>query len=162
MRSFKLSLIILGSVGLLFLGACSNNNQTSNPSSSPAASPSETTSETTEKSETKANHPEASQGGQVVEVGAYHLELVTEKEDSGTHLDLYLQKGDNHEAIPNANVTAQVQLPDGSQKNLDLKYDADGKHYTALLPEKVTGQHQVKMTANINGEKVDGRFSFNN
>jgi len=153
--------MIFGSVGLLFLGACSNNNQTSNPSSSPAASP-QTTSQTTEKSETKTYHPEVSQGGQVVEVGAYHLELITEKEDSGTHLDLYLQKGDNHEAIPNANVTAQVQLPDGSVKNLELKYDADGKHYTALFPEEATGQHQVKMTADINGEKVDGRFSFNN
>jgi hypothetical protein len=161
MSSFQLSLIIFSSVGLLFLGACSNNNQTSNPNSSQAASPTNSPSETTKKSETKADHPEVSQGGQVIEVGAYHLELVTQKEDSGTHLDLYLQKGDNHEAIPNANVTAQVQLPDGSQKNLDLKYDADGKHYTALLSEKLTGQYQVKMTADINREKVNGRFSFN-
>jgi hypothetical protein len=161
MRSFKLSFTILSSVGLLILGACSNNNQASNPSSSPAASPGSSPSETTGKLETKTDHPEASQGDQVVEFGAYHLELVPEKEDSGTHLDLYLQKGDNHEAIPNAKVTAQVQLPDGSQKKLDLKYDADGKHYTVLLPEKATGQYQVKMTADINGEKVDGRFSFN-
>jgi hypothetical protein len=160
MRSFKLSLIIFSGVGLLFLGACSNNNQTGNPSSNPATSPSETTSETTTKSETKANHPETSQGGQVVEVGAYHLELVPIKEDSGTHIDFYLQKGDNHEAIPNANVTAQIQLPNGSQTKLNLKYDAEGKHYTVLLPEKATGQYQVKMTADINREKVDGRFSF--
>jgi hypothetical protein len=146
MRSFKLFLMIFGSVGLLSLGACSNNNQTNNPSSNSPASPSETTSEKTEKSEAKANHPEVSQDGQVVEVGAYHLELVTEKED-GTHLDLYLQRGDNHEAISNANVMAKVQLLDGSQKNLYLKYDADGKQYTALFPDRVTGQHQVKMTA---------------
>jgi hypothetical protein len=88
------------------------------------------------------------------------LELVPIKEDSGTHIDFYLQKGDNHEAIPNANVTAQIQLPDGSQTKLNLAYDDDGKHYAVLLPEKATGQYQVKMTADINGEKVDGRFSF--
>jgi len=89
------------------------------------------------------------------------LVRVTEKEDNGTHLDFYLQKGGNHEAIPNAKVTAQVQLPDGIQKTLPLTYDAEGKHYAALLAGKAMGQYQVKVTSEIDGEKVDGRFSFN-
>lgn len=101
-----------------------------------------------------------SRGGQVVEQGAYHLEFVPEKGKDGVHLDLYLQRGDNHQAIPNAKVTGQVQLPNGTQKNLTFKYDADGKHYTALLPEKASGQYQVRMTAEMNGQKVNGRFSF--
>jgi hypothetical protein len=157
MRSLKLFLLLSSSMGLLFLGACSNTNQTNTTANSPVSSP----SETPQKSEPKSEHPEASQGGQVVEVGAYHLELVTEKENEGTHLDLYLQKGDNHEVIPNAKVTAKIQAPDGSQKELNFKYDADSKHYTILFPDQSTGQYQVKVTANINGENIDSRFSFN-
>lgn len=76
-------------------------------------------------------------------------------------MDLYLQKGDNHQAVPNAKVTAEVQLPDGKQKTIPLTYDASGKHYTAALSEKATGQYQVKVTADVGGEKVNGRFSFN-
>lgn len=49
-------------------------------------------------------------GGKLVESGAYHLEFVAEKEATGTHLDFYLQKGDKHEPVPNAKVSAKVQL----------------------------------------------------
>lgn len=98
--------------------------------------------------------------GQVVESGPYHLELVPEKANNGVHLDLFVQKGDNHQAIPNAKVTGQIQLPNGKQKNLTFTYDAKGKHYTALLTEKATGQYQLKITAEINGQKVNARFSF--
>ncbi|MGL4376531.1 MAG: hypothetical protein ACRCT1_08855, partial [Microcoleaceae cyanobacterium] len=108
----------------------------------------------------KMEHPKVSKGGQVVESGAYHLEFVAEKENTGTHLDFYLQKGDNHEPVPNAKVTAQVQLPTGKEQTLSLKYDPEGKHYTILFPVKNPGQYPVKMTANINGEKVTGRFTF--
>lgn len=163
MKLSMISLIVIGSLGFIGLGACSNTNQATNPSSSPSAAqltqPSLQQSRETgaEKSES-AKAPQA--GGQVVESGAYHLELVTETEAEGTHLDLYLQKGDNHEAIPNAKVMAQVQLPDGTQKTLPFSYDASGKHYTALLPGKVAGQHQVKISSEIGGQKADGRFSF--
>ena len=51
-------------------------------------------------------------------------------------------------------------MPDGTQKTLPLKYDAKGKHYTALLSSKVPGQYQVKINADIKGEKVNGRFTF--
>ncbi len=40
MRSLKLFLFSVTSVGLLFLGACSSGNQTAKTESSPAASPS--------------------------------------------------------------------------------------------------------------------------
>lgn len=108
----------------------------------------------------EAGATKQSRGGQVVEQGAYHLELVPEKEKNGVHLDFYLQKGDNHQAIPNAKVTGQVQLPNGNRKNLTFKYDAEGKHYTVLLPEKASGQYQVRIIADVNGQKVKGRFSF--
>lgn len=163
MKSLKSGLIVLSSVGLLFLGACSKETTTSNQSSSPAASPaiSSSAATSTEEKSAKSEHSKSSKGGQVVESGIYHLEFVPEKEDNGTHLDFYLQKGDNHEAIPNAKVTAQIQLPDGTQKTLDMKYDAEGKHYTVLLPGTAPGQYQVKMSADVNAEKVNGRFSFN-
>jgi hypothetical protein len=161
MKLLKFSAIALGSVGLLFLGACSNSNQAANPDSSPVAPASETAAKTESATSEQASESKGNQkGGQVVESGPYHLELVPEKEDKGTHLDLYLQRGDNHEAIPNAKVTAQVQMPDGTQKTLPLKYDAEGKHYTALLSGNATGQYQVKVTADVKGEKANGRFSF--
>lgn len=96
----------------------------------------------------------------MIESGPYHLELVMEKEADATHLDFFLQKGDNHEAIPNAKVTAQVQLPNGSQKSLDMKYDAQDKHYTGILPESTAGEYKVAILSDINGEKVNARYSF--
>ncbi len=163
MKSLKSSLIIIGSIGLLFLGACGNSKSADSGNSSPVASPSETTAktETSTKVESSSKAEAPQKGGLVIESGKYHLEFVPEKEANGTHLDFYVQKGDNHEAIPDAKVTAQIQLPDGTQKNLDLKYDTSGKHYTALLPGKAAGQYQVKMISEIKGEKVDGRFNFN-
>jgi hypothetical protein len=163
MKSTKSLLMVLGSVSLIFIGACGNNNQTTNSASSPtSAKPAESTAQPTDAAKTESSGHAAKplKGGQVVESGPYHLEFVPVKEDSGTHLDFYLQKGDNHEAIPNAKVTAQVQLPDGTQKALPLTYDAEGKHYAALFPEKAAGQYQVKITSDIDGKKVDGRFSF--
>jgi hypothetical protein len=163
MNSFKSSLLVLGSVGILFLGACSNSNQAANTENTPATSSSSTQPSASTSSASpaaKGQHGE-SHGGQIVETGAYHLEFVPEKEANRTHMDFYLQRGDNHEAIPDAKVTAQVQLPDGTQKTVPFTYDAKDKHYTGLLSEKATGQYQVKMTADVKGEKVNGRFNFN-
>lgn len=163
--NLKTSLIVVGSMGLIFLGACSNGTQPTNSTSSPNASPAEIATQpspaaSSENAE-KTDHPIESKGGQVIESGPYHLEFVSESESNGTHMDFYLQKGDNHEAIPTAKVTAQVQLPDGTQKSLPLTYDAEGKHYTALLPGKASGEYNVAILSDVSGEKVNGRFTFN-
>lgn len=155
MKLLQIGLIV--SLGLIGLTACNNNEQATDANSSPNISPSAQLKAS--PTANRAGVPQA--GGQVVESGPYHLEFVSEPEANGTHLDFYLQTGDNHQAIPDAKVTAQVQSPDGKQQTLNLTYDASGKHYTALLPAKTAGQYQVKVTSDIKGKKVDGRFSFN-
>lgn len=161
MKALKFFLIGVSGLGLLFLGACSSGSQTASntPSSAPAESTAQSPKSSSEASGSSNNSSKASKGGQVVESGPYHLEFVPEKADGGTHLDFYLQKGDTHAPISNAKVTAQVQLLDGTQKSLDLKYDPDGKHYTVMLPGSA-GEYKVAILSDINGEKVNGRFSF--
>ncbi|MEX0272026.1 hypothetical protein AB3R30_23145 [Leptolyngbyaceae cyanobacterium UHCC 1019] len=162
----KMSITVMAAIGLLFLGACSSGNQATAPISSPvAAPPAETKPSTvaspgTSVAKAKSGEKHGGQGGQVIESGIYHLELVTAKESTGTHIDFFLQKGDNHEPIANAKVTAQVQLPDGSQKALPMKYTAGDKHYTAILPSTAPGEYKVAVLSDIKGEKVNGRFSF--
>ncbi len=146
---------------LALLGGCANHgDQTA--SSDPVVSPSVASSPIVESpaASPQTDHSAPTQGGQVVETGAYHLELVALPEASSTHLDLFLQTGDTHEAVEGATVIGQVQLPDGSQQEVSFEYDAEGKHYAALLPETASGEHKVVILTNINGEKVNGRFSF--
>ncbi|NUN65191.1 hypothetical protein HCU40_10595 [Pseudanabaena biceps] len=164
MRLFQPILLSLSLASLTVLAACSNSTPTttSTPITTVAKSvetPKVSSAPSMAKSETKSDN--SKKGGQVIESGIYHLELVPEPEENSIHLDFFLQKSDNHEAIPDAKVTAQVQLPDGTQKTLDLKYDADGKHYAGLLPSKATGEYKVAFLSDIKGEKVNGRFSFN-
>jgi hypothetical protein len=167
MKPLTSGIIVLASAGLLLLGACSKEVKTTDSASTNSTTP---TAETASPAATK---PMASQehsgkspmspkkGGQVVESGRYHLELVPEKEGNSTHLDFYLLQGDTHESVPTAKVTADIQSPDGKQKTIPLSYDASGKHYAATLAEKAPGQYQVKITAAIGSEKIDGRFNFN-
>lgn len=168
MRSFKASSVYLALAGLLILGACSKGEKAADNASSKSTQPETaattpaTTAPTTDKTATAPSdeHGKPHPGGTTVEAGGIHLELVPEKEADKTHLDLYVQKGDNHEPIPTAKVVAQVQAPDGKQQSLELKYDAEGKHFAAILPGKTAGQYQVKITADVSGKKVDGRFTF--
>lgn len=163
MRYLNLGFLLLASVGLVFLGACNNSNQTASTDNTSVTSNSGSGSPTASASPAAKTNNEhgASKGGQVVETGTYHLEFVPEKEASATHMDLYLLKGDNHETVANAKVTSQVQLPDGKQKTVPFTYDPNDKHYTALLSEQASGQYQVRITADIQGKKATGRFNFN-
>ena len=164
MKPLTSGIIVLASAGLLLLGGCGKAAKTDNSASTPSTSPAETTAPATStKPMASGEHGEKSamspkKGGQVVESGKYHLELVPEKEDGGTHLDFYLMKSDNHESVATAKVTADVQSPDGKQKTIPLTYDASGKHYAAPMGEKAKGQYQLKVTATIGSEKIDGRF----
>jgi FlaG/FlaF family flagellin (archaellin) len=150
MRPTSLSLL-MGSITLL-LAACGSGEPTgqSSTSASPVAA----------VSTQPAGQAQPNKGGQVVESGKYHLELVPEKSANETHLDLYVQSGDNHQSIANATVSGQLQSPDGQQKAIAFTYDASGKHYAAVAPAKA-GTYQLKVTATIGSEKADARFEFN-
>ena len=161
MKTLNSSLIILASVGLLFLGACSKGDEASDPKITPTPPPAASKPAASSAPAAAPAGAKGAKGGQVVNSGAYHLEFVPEKESTGTHLDLYLQKGDKKEPVADAKVTAQVQFPNGKQQTLTLKYDPEGKHYAVVFPGKDPGQYPVKVNADINGEKVDGRFTFN-
>jgi hypothetical protein len=164
MQLFQPFLFSLSLACLALLGACGNSTSTTTSPTSPAPSAKsiEISKANASSSIAKsATHNSASnQGGQVIESGIYHLEFVPLLEADSVHLDFYLQKGDNHEAIPDAKVMAQVLLPDGTQKTLDLQYGADGKHYGASLPSKLVGEYKVIILTDIKGEKVNGRFGF--
>ncbi|HEY9657102.1 MAG TPA: hypothetical protein V6C65_01465 [Allocoleopsis sp.] len=161
-KSLAIALISLGFI----LGACASSQEQTTTSESPAASPETSPAAESPTSPTPSNQADAahdtsvSKGGQVVEAGPYHLELVTLKEANGIHLDFYLQKGDTHEAIPDATVTGQIQLPDGTQKSVEFEYDAAGQHYVATLPDTAAGEYNVAVLTDIKGEKVNGRFNF--
>jgi hypothetical protein len=165
MQLFQPFLFSLSLACLALLGACGSGTQTTNSAPvSTATKPIETpiakTSPSPSMAKPATQNNTSQKGGQVIESGIYHLEFLSLIEADSIHLDFFLQKGDNHEAIPDAKVTAQVQLPDGTHKTLDLKYDADGKHYAGLLPSKATGEYKVAFLSDIKGEKINGRFSF--
>jgi hypothetical protein len=91
----------------------------------------------------------------------YHLELTTDRTKDGIYIDFYLQDRQNLQTISNANVIAEVELPTKEQIELELVYDEHSKHYTVLLPQKLPGLYQVRITANLQGEIIKGFFSFN-
>jgi hypothetical protein len=164
MKLLTSGIIAVTSAGLLMLGSCSKAAKTSDSTSpNSTTTPTETTTATkpmASDGKVEKSHMSPKKGGQVVESGKYHLELVPEKEANNTHLDFYLLRGDNHQIVANAKVTADLQSPDGKQKTLPFNYDASGKHYAAVVSDKSTGQYQVKIMATIGSEKVDGRFNF--
>ncbi|PZV02901.1 MAG: hypothetical protein DCF32_14555 [Leptolyngbya sp.] len=151
MRSqFTQALLI---TGVLALSACGGAETATAPDTAVAESPAAQT-------ETATAPSTATQGGQVVESGPYHLELVPAPEADGIHLDLYLQTGDTHEAIADATAIAQVQLPDGTQQELPMEYDAEGEHFFAFLPSQAAGEYKTVIQTDIKGEKVNARFNF--
>ncbi len=98
---------------------------------------------------TTEDHSQPAAGGQVVEAGKYHLEFVPEAEAEQFHLDFYLQSGDSHEPVANAQVLGQIQLPSGEQKSVDFTYDAEGGHYTAVLPTSASGEYKAAIQTDI-------------
>jgi len=150
---------------LLSLTACANNATTTTTSTeAPAASPEAATSPEAAPAQSPEvvadDHSAPKQGGQVVETGKYHMEFVPVPEADGIHLDFFLQTGTDHAAIADAQVIAQVQLPDGTQQEVPMEYDAPGEHYFAFLPTQATGEYKVVVLTDVNGEKANGRFSF--
>ena len=161
MRSLKFSIVVTGIISLLALGACNSGTPTSSsPAQIAAVSPASSPSPSAMNSSAGKDGNHNVKGGQVIESGAYHLEFVAGKEEGSTHLDFFLFKGDNHEPVSGAKVTAQVQFPDGTQKSFDLAYDALEKHYHVKLDGKIAGEYKVVILTDIKGEKVNGRFSF--
>jgi hypothetical protein len=157
-----ISIAVVTSLALL-LGACSNTPSATNSDTKKTTEPAPSMASSTKRDDTgkPENSKEAEKkGGQVVESGPYHLEFSPSKESGSTHLDFYLQKSDTHQPVANAKVTAQVTLPDATSKSLELVYDADGKHYTAKLPDTAAGDYKVTIISDITGEKVNGRFTF--
>ena len=103
-----------------------------------------------------------SRGGQVVESDPYHIELVTKPKDDGTQLNLYLLHEAEDRAITDAQVTTNIQQPNGGQQTVKLVYEPAEKSYTGLLTAQESGQYDLVVQADINGEKVNSRFSIEN
>jgi len=158
-KCFQPKFHLLIGFGLLLIVACSQTQTTTSPETTAQTTSSPTAQTPATKTPAK-DHSASNKGGQVVEVGKYHLELVALPETGGTHLDFYLLTGDNHQSIPDAKVTAQIELPNGEQKTLDLSYDSQGEHYAVLLPGETPGEYKVSVLTDIEGEKVNGRFNF--
>lgn len=155
MKLIKTTLIGLSSTLILFLGACGEKEANKNPIQNLFHS-------SHNHSHGKHNNHDSDNSlkSQVIELGKYHLELLPVHQSQGFHLDFFLQTGDNHQAIDNAQVKAQIQLPNQEEKTLDFSYDEAGKHYAAFLPTTQTGEYNIVILSKINGEQINGRFRF--
>lgn len=175
MEFIKVSLIALGSMSLISLGACSSNpvvkTETTATSSNPVAK-----TETTTKAEDKhtegdghkdgekhveGSHKDGKDGhsGQVLQVGKYHIEFKPDPDKDAIHLDTVLH-GDKDAQIIDAKLIAQVQLPDGTNKTLPVLYNAGEKQYTVTLPMAKAGDYKIVMQVDVKGDKFNSRFSF--
>ncbi len=146
MKTFKISLITLGSISLLLLGACNSNTPTAKT---------ETKTEPTVKDDGKYKH-----SSQVVQSEKYHVDLKPDLDKDSIHLDTVVHDKQD-KAIINAKLTAQIQLPDGNNQTLPVLYNTEEKQYTGKLAvSKATGDYKVVIQADVNGEKFNSRFSF--
>lgn len=179
MKLIRLSIVTLSSLTLLALGACSGGSEASK-STAPNTKPAETTtavavpdSKAQGNSKEGEPHPHTGGedhshgnsgghgiGGQVVETDAYHLEFLSNKAGEGVGLDFMIGDSKSHAPVTTAKVTAQIQMPDGTQQSLDMKYDAGSKLYKATLPKALAGDYNVAILSEIEGKKMNSRFSF--
>ncbi|NEU82780.1 hypothetical protein [Nostoc sp. UIC 10630] len=174
MKFLKTSLVIVSSLGLIFLGACSGGNQATNSESASKTATTETAAQTEPVAKTGEAHNEneghahdekdghsnsGEHKGQVIESGKYHLEFKPDIKQDSTHLNISLH-GEQDKAITDAKLTAQVQLPDGSNKTLQVPYNTEEKQYTAKLPATATGEYKIVIQTDVKGKKFNGRFTF--
>jgi hypothetical protein len=162
----RIHLLLLTGATVLTLNACASNpspTAETTPASPVTPPDSAQVNTTPASSPTTASTPKeasAQHGGQVVEMGDYHLELVAAPEGENIHVDFWLLTGTDHASIGDAKVTANIQFPNGTQKTVDLTYDEAGKHYKALVPGFVAGEYRVVIQTEREGDKVNGRFNF--
>ncbi|MDZ8052400.1 MAG: FixH family protein [Aulosira sp. ZfuCHP01] len=169
MKIVKISLLSFTSVGLIFLSACSGGNQAANSENSTKTATTETSAKTGEVHNENDGHDhekksansngEDKHSGQVIESGKYHLEFKQHTEKDSTHLDITLHD-EQDKAVTDAKLTAQVQLPDGTNKTLQVPYNTEEKQYTAKLPATATGEYKVVIQTDVKGEKFNSRFTF--
>jgi hypothetical protein len=170
MKMLKTSLIALTSISLL-LGACGTSEQATNTQNTTttstektaAKSPEVAKTEATDKPKESANGGHGAGGhhkGQVVQSGKYHVELSPDLKKDSIHLNTTIH-GDSDKVITNAKLVAQIQSPDGTNQTLPILYNTEEKQYTGKLPvSKTTGDYKVAIQAEIDGEKINTRFSF--
>ncbi|CCQ57769.1 MULTISPECIES: hypothetical protein [Crocosphaera] len=148
MKTIKLGLLCFGSMGLFFLVGCTNPTVTSDESmGSNSATISEENHSEHDSHDHSHDHGKHSQSEQVIKSGEYTLKLVTVPSDKGVHIAFYLLEGEANKQVKTAQVQGQLQLPNGEQKAIPLNYEAERNHYHGMLSE-------------LNGEKINGKFSF--
>lgn len=105
-------------------------------------------------------HSHGGKGGQIIETGRYHLELMVGREEGGLHIDFYIQEGEDHIPVGTATVTADIETPTGDRVTLPMTYTPEDEHYTARLANPVAGDYRIVLLSTINGEPINSRFRF--
>ena len=106
-----------------------------------------------------SDHELHSRGGQIIESDPYHIELVTKNKDAGTELQLFLLHEAEERVIADAQVTANVLPPGGEPQTLELVYEPAEESYKGLIPSAEKGSYNLVVQTEINGEKINSRFS---
>ncbi len=137
MEFLKYSVLVLSSIGLIFIGSCTdprNQNYT----------------------QSWDDFPES----QVLEKGEYSLAFFAEPESDGTQLYFYLRGGEHYGVIPDVKVTAQVELPTGEQTALEMEFIEEENHYSAFLTRDEVGDYQIAILSEVDGKNINGLFKF--
>lgn len=153
----NLGLTALCSIAIV---ACSSPTPTAETKPEAKTEMAKTASGESKKDDHKHGEKDGHVHGEVVEVDGYHLELSAHKEAKVTHMNLLLQKGEKHESVTDAKVTAQIQLSDGSSKSFDLVYKPDEKVYGVDITDIPAGSYKVAVLSEISGKKVNARFNL--
>jgi hypothetical protein len=169
----KLSVLL---IGIAIVAGCSSpsapNNSQATAGNNTAAATTAANSAVKSDSEKKAgdghnhekgdghNHQEgdAHSHTEPVKVGDYSMELESHKEGNSLHFDFHLHKGKDE--VADAKVTAQLQMPDGGQKSLEMPFSPEEKAYVAKLESPAVGEYKVAVLSDLKGEKMNARFTI--